>query len=335
MLTALEGAMVFNNEPVISVVQKIVDPMGIKISFDDGDAQTTELLRSKKISGVFNEPRLTTLRNVLYRAGCEFYMLTGDNKQPVNEIRIKSRNSIAENKIKYTFVMYRQIDPTNNVIPMLDFKLDSARTLFLAGSSFGSFQRTVDPSKKKVEKYVFGPESYDSTNVNNSQSAEGALPLEVGSGNQFGGAAGIKDGSDPNLTGRSDVYISRTDESNKDELSEGGKKAIDNFCKFTVLVPGLPRIRPFEAVQTIIEDNVPGISGPANVTKVEHVWNGDGGWTSTLSLRQTGGAGAAQKVSNFKTKAKAPIKQATAKKDKKAKSVAKVRDPGLGSGRKA
>ena len=129
MLTALEGAMVFNNEPVISVVQKIVDPMGIKISFDDGDAQTTELLRSKKISGVFNEPRLTTLRNVLYRAGCEFYMLTGDNKQPVNEIRIKSRNSIAENKIKYTFVMYRQIDPTNNVIPMLDFKLDSARTL--------------------------------------------------------------------------------------------------------------------------------------------------------------------------------------------------------------
>jgi hypothetical protein len=205
----------------------------------------------------------------------------------------------------------------------------------LAGSSFGSFQRTVDPSKKKVEKYVFGPESYDSTNVNNSQSAGGALPLEVGSGNQFGGAAGIKDGSDPNLTGRSDVYISRTDESNKDELSEGGKKAIDNFCKFTVLVPGLPRIRPFEAVQTIIEDNVPGISGPANVTKVEHVWNGDGGWTSTLSLRQTGGAGAAQKVSNFKTKAKAPIKQATAKKDKKAKSVAKVRDPGLGSGRKA
>ena len=160
------------------------------------------------------------------------------------------------------------------------------------------------------------------------------MPGETGSGNQFGGAAGAKDGSDPNLTGRSDVYISRTDESNKDDIAEGGKKAIDNFCKFTVVVPGLPRIRPFEAVQTIIEDDVPGISGPANVTKVEHIWNNDG-WTSTLSLRQTGGAGAAQRVSNFKVKPKAPIKQATQKKDKKAKSVAKVKDPGLGSKRKA
>lgn len=320
-LGSLEGPIVFRNEPMIDAINRLASPLGLTVTFDEGDSQTADLLSRKKVTGCFNEAKLTTIRTILFQADCDFIHLTGEGSEAKNELRVKSRKAIADGKIDFTFVLYRQIDPTNNVIPMTNFQLRSPGNLFMAGSAFGSFQRTIDPSTKKVDKIFFKPEDFDGTTLNNNNSGGGALPSDTGTGAEMKGGVGIKDASDPNLAGRSDMTLARDGVTNKDEIQSSSKAQLAAFWTADIELPGLPRLRPLTVAQVIVGDNVPGLSGPGQVNSVEHVWDSNG-WSSHIEFRQQGNFSTADKIGNFKAKASVPQKIKSDKNDKAPTSVA-------------
>lgn len=320
LLGAMEGAIIFRNEPMLDAVEKLAAPLGLTVSFDDGDTQTEALLRQKKVNGCFNEAKLTTIKTILFQADCDFMHLTGEGSEAKNEIRIKSRKAITDSKIDFTFVLYRQIDPTNNVIPIVNFALRSPGTLFMSGGAFGSFQRTVDPATKKVDKIFFTPEDFDGTSLNNNNSTGGTIPADTGDGNEFKGGVGVKDASDPNLAGRSDMTLARDGVTNKDEIQNSSREQLGNMWTAEITLPGLPRLRALTVAQVIVGDNVPGLTGPGQVNSVEHVWGGDG-WTTTIEFRQQGAFSTADKVANFRAKPSVPQK---IKNDKTNKSPTQV-----------
>jgi len=146
LLAGVEGATIFKKEPVLNAIKKLSESLDLKITFDENDTETEALLNSKFVTGAFNENKLQSIRQILYSIDCDFITHSGDDKIASSELRIKSRKAIAEGKIQYTFVMWRQIDTANNIMPMHNFSLESPRGLFLNGAAFGSLQRQLDPA---------------------------------------------------------------------------------------------------------------------------------------------------------------------------------------------
>lgn len=299
LLGTIQGVYTFENESALSVLNKLAKSIGIKIAFEKGDTETESLLTNKKITGGFNEPKLQSIKSVLHAADCFWTETTGTDAKPEAQIVVKSRKKFAEGQIEFTFVKFRQIDPSNNVIPIYDFSLGTTSNLFLAGAAFGSFQRCFNEKTKKVDTLDVSTKDIDGKSFSGSETTGGTLPSSTV---QYGkGAIGVTDPSDAEVTGSSHMAVVRDDVKNTDEIKSTTKRAVFLGPTYTLVVPGLPKLRPLSMVQVIVGDKIPGLSGVCLVSSVLHKSDG-GGWKSEIQLRQTGGLTDASLASQFSNK---------------------------------
>ena len=286
-LESFKGSIQFSDIPAIDVIRNLTKSIGLEPTFDVGDTDTKELL-NKPISVVANESRMDSIRNILFKKDC-FYITIGgdDDKQQKDQLRIKRRTKIVNSEPTHTFVLWRQINPANNVIPIYDFQLNSSGMLFLRGAAFGSFQRGIDSSSKKSIQLEVTESDIEGPAITGSDTGAGTLPTGT---KEQGGVTGIIDDSDKELTGESIPYLQRGKKhSNESEIVNTTLKAAHSGMKVNLVVPGLPSIKPLTLVQVIIGANVPGISAVYKVQKVTHIVDSNG-WTTELELLQDAGA---------------------------------------------
>jgi len=277
----------FDKENMYDAIKKLADLFGLRMTFDEDDTQTEALLRSKTYTGISSEPPLMTIMNMLMQVDCTFMLHSGDGKTPQDEMRIKSRKSINEGRIDFTFVMYRQIDPAKNVIPIYDFSLNSNGALFLPGGAFGSSQTGVDSSTKKSVKLEVNDKSNKTKALTSNDAGMGRLPAAEGS--TFGVSKGIQSiPPDVEMSGDRIPITQSGSLSNKSEIESKALTDGSLGISYTITVPGLPRLRAMRLSQVIIGDNIKGISGPGQVYTIEHRTGGDG-WVSIIDFRRQPG----------------------------------------------
>lgn len=283
LLSEIQGTSVFENQPAIDIIRTLAESIKIEVTFDASDTETESIL-SEPISLIVNEPKMQTIRNILYKFDCFFVMSSGTGKQPVSEIRIRSIKAITRDIIQYSFVTLRNIDPARNVIPIYNLSLESFGPLFSPQGSFGSFQRYVDESEKKVENVAVNPDVVENQRMTGADGAVGTLPK---SGEQFGGSSGVTDDSDPELTGSSTPAYSRGEEkTNIKEIEAATKRAAFDGLHYRLTLPGLPRLKPLVVCQVIVGDFIPGLSSAGWLQEVVHTSNNEG-WLSTVLFTQT------------------------------------------------
>lgn len=286
LLKHIQGASSFGDQPVLKVLKTLAESVNIELTFDPGDDETVSLLNNTMISGIYNEPKLQTIRNILYKLDCYWYFASGEDKEPNSEIRIKSRKSITESQVNFTFVMFRQIDPGNNIIPIYELSLESSGALFLPQGAFGSFQRGVDEGKKEVKTVAVKPEVLDSKQLTGTTASAGTLPM---SDKVAGGSTGITNDSDAELTGSSTPFYSRgTSKNNKDDIEAASKRALFGGIAYRLTLPGLPKLNMLGVAQVVIGDFVPGLSSVGWTEAITHT-SDSSGWTSVVIFRQTPG----------------------------------------------
>ena len=277
----------FENESIYDCITKLLEPYEIEITFDEDDSQTESLLQSETYSGISSEPAMMTVKNILLKVDCYFSLINGDDKQPANEIRIKSRKAVNEGKVDFTFVLYRQIDPANNVIPIYDLQIQSNGALFLPGGAFGSSQKGLDPTTKKIVKLEVNDKSNKTKGLTGSSAGMNKM---VGSS---GKVSGITNGlgtvsPDIDVSGDNIAITQRGTESNKDEIESKALTDGSLGLTYTITVPGLPRLRAIRLAQIIVGDNIKGISGLGQIYSVTHRTGSDG-WVSEIDFKRQPG----------------------------------------------
>ena len=166
----------------------------------------------------------------------------------------------------------------------------------MPGGAFGSFNRSMFTSEKRFEDYTVKGDDIDGSALSGNETSAGLLPQDDGTGSEVGGAVGIKNTSDANLTGQSLPVLQRNDGDNKMDVKSATTQASLNFLQFTLTVPGVPRLKPLKVIQIIIGDHIPGLTGPALMSSFEHIYDGSG-WTTEIEARQTGGSASAVALS--------------------------------------
>jgi hypothetical protein len=171
---------------------------------------------------------------------------------------------------KYTFVQWRQIDPGNNVFPLITFNMDSARSLFLQSRAFGTYTLGLDEKTKKAI-------TNDTTKVKDDQYNE------------------VKSNSeamkiiDKNFKGW--ITAQPTQESNE-QAQTGLNEVVTGssvYQKFTLEIYGLPHIAPLDKVNIVIGD-IAELSGMLIVNKVTHTLDSNG-WVTSLETVKIGDIG--------------------------------------------
>lgn len=301
----------FENESIFEAVQKLVKPFGIAISFDDDDTRTEELLKSKTYTGISAEPPLLTIKNILMTVDCYFSLISGDGKNANDEIRIKSRQSVNEGKIDFTFVLYRQIDPAKNVIPIYDFSLSSNGALFLPGGAFGSSQAGIDSETKDKVTLEVDDQSNRTKALSGNQA--GAFKVPEGEGKTFGVSNGINPIFDVTISGDNIPVTQSGTLSNRPEIESKALSDGTLGLFYQITVPGLPRLRAMRLAQVIIGDNIKGISGPGQIYTITHRTGSDG-WVSEIEFRRQPGLVDGASVDVRKTEPTARPTQSNSKK---------------------
>ena len=277
----------FQNKSIYECIEQLVKPYEMKISFDEDDSQTESLIKNSKYTGIVSEPPMTTIKNILLAVDCSFTLTNGDDKQPENQIRIKSRKAINEGDIDFTFVMFKQINPAENVIPIYDFQMQSNGALFLKGSVFGSSQSGVDALTKKDVKFEVTSTNNKTKALTSSKAGMNELPKKSAT------AYGIPNGiatvpTNMTVSGDSTGVNQRGTDSNMGEIESKSLGDGSLGLTFNLTVPGLPRLRAMRLAQVLIGDNVKGLSGVGQIYRVKHRTGSDG-WVSEFEFKRQPG----------------------------------------------
>lgn len=277
----------FSDSKVYDAITELIKPYGLVITFDEDDDQTENLLKDKFYSGTSAEPPMMTVKNILLQIDCYFTLTNGDGKKPGNEIRIKSRKAMNEGKIDFTFVLWRQIDPANNVIPIYDFSLQSNGALFLAGGAFGSKQTGVDSSTKKVVTLEVDDKSNKTKGLSGNKAGMNRLPGE--SQKNLGVSNGVSAiPANQKISGDNIPIVQNGTMNNKGEIESKALTDGSLGLTYNITVPGLPRLSPLRLAQVIVGDNIVGISGPGQIWKVTHRTGSDG-WVCEIEFKRQPG----------------------------------------------
>jgi len=292
ILSYIEGAFSYKNKPAYDVLKELAARVGLTIDFDPKDKVTEKELKTLKITGIWNEPKLQTIKFILHQAGCFWAETAGDDPaKPKATLKVMLRSNVPEQKVTHTFVMYRQIDPVNNIIPIFDFSFGGNTTnLFLPGAAFGTFQRSVDDKTNKVVKVkTTSKDVKKSKSMTGSDAGSGDLPVSAPQ-IDGGSAGGLQDVKDKEMTGASKMVVSSSEVSNVDEIKSSASHASNLGPIYTLLVPGLPGLRILDLVQVIVGENIPGLTSVGHIEGLTH-YSGSSGWTSQVIIRQTAGLG--------------------------------------------
>jgi hypothetical protein len=182
-------------------------------------------------------------------------------------------------KAKYTFVQWRQISLEDNIFPLVNFSVDSSRSLFLPGRSFGNRTQGLNESKK---------ESINSENdsVNNEQykQIQNASKLIA---------------QTPFEPGKTTGWISLVpNEKNVEQTIASKNETVNSssvYQKFSLETYGLADIAPLDQVNLIVGD-IEAFTGVLSINSVTHVLNGEG-WKTTMEATKIQDASASEELS--------------------------------------
>lgn len=292
ILSYVEGVNSYKNKPALDVLTELAGKAGLILDYDEKDNVTEKALKKLKITGVWNEPKFQTIKFILHQVGCYWTETAGDDPtKPKATLKVMLRSNTPEQKIIYTFVMYRQIDPTNNIIPIFDFNFGGySGNLFAPGAVFGTFQRCIDEKTNKVVKVKTTPKDVQESKTTSGSGAGSGAPPKSAPQIDGGGAGGLTDTADKELTGASKIAVMNSEASNIDEIKSSASHASQLGPIYTLLVPGLPRLKTHALAQVIVGENIPGLTSVGQITSVTHM-SGSDGWTSQVIIRQTAGLG--------------------------------------------
>jgi hypothetical protein len=292
ILSFVEGAFSYKNKPALDVLTELAAKAGLVLDYDEKDKVTKAALKKLKITGVWNEPKFQTIKFILHQVGCYWTETAGDDPtKPKATLKIMLRSNTAEQKVIYTFVMYRQIDPTNNIIPIFDFSFGGySGNLFSPGAAFGTFQRCINEKTNKVVKIKTGIKDVKKSKTLSGSGAGSGAPPKSAPQIDGGGAGGLVDTKDKEIAGASKIAVMNSEASNVDEIKSSQSHASQLGPIYTLLVPGLPRLKTHALAQVIVGENIPGLTSVGQITSVTHLSNADG-WTSQVIIRQTAGLG--------------------------------------------
>lgn len=173
---------------------------------------------------------------------------------------------------KYTFVQWRQVDPGNNVFPLISFNMDSARSLFLQGRAFGNYTLGMNEKTKLL--------------VNNDNIKEKVKDDQYDDVKNQSKAMQIVD---KNFKG----WITATPTQESTEQVQTGLNEVVTgssvYQKFTLETYGLPHILPLDKVNILIGD-IAELSGMLIVNKVTHTLDSNG-WVTSLETVKIGDIG--------------------------------------------
>lgn len=170
---------------------------------------------------------------------------------------------------KYTFVQWRQIDPANNVFPLISFNMDSARSLFLQGRAFGNFtlglnEKTKEALNNDNIKETVKDDKYDE--IKNNADAMKIIDKDY---KGWITAAPTQVSTEQVKTGMNEVVTGSS-----------------TFQKFSLEIPGIPYIAPLDKINILIGD-ILELSGVLIVNKVGHILDSQG-WVTSLEAVKIG-----------------------------------------------
>lgn len=300
LLNQIEGTHVFKDKPLYEVITEIAKQSGTKIVIESGDSETLEWLKSKNVTGAYNDVESALIKRLLKEADCVFVVDSGTEKQPQEQIRIRKRSSIASSDIRHTFVVWRQPDVDSGQYPVLSLNVDGFASLFTPGAIFGTQFNAFDTSKKKVETSFFGADD-EVDKASPSKTSVGSLPESSGDGVSVGGANGLIGVDATKTAGASMAVMQTADANTKNESESNSRESFTNSVKMRFTVPGIPDLRPMIVSQIIFGDNYPGLSGPGIINSIEHISDSDGWKTEVMFNRSDSITTAAKKTGFIKS----------------------------------
>lgn len=238
----------------LSAVKTIASDNGVEISVSD---KAKEIMETTKIE--FNENCFPNdaIKSIIFRylstiiTFRDDYDLSNGNKRT---IFLSTAEENDAKKPKYQFVLYREIDPSNNIIPMYNYSY-SGYEFFLNGNAFGVGYKGYDRDSKKE------PES-DSVIIEEKSTIK---PSD-------------KDGTSATFS----VYKDNKNSNKPDAINAAdGRKT--GYIKVSFDIPGIPDVFPDDNVSINILDRVPDLSGLFRVNKVSHKW--DGTWITSIDAQ--------------------------------------------------
>jgi len=251
-----------------------------EVIFDSIDAETQTALKNKKLKPhMRQETPFDTIKWALAQEGCMFSIginpLEGKEKDKKgNAILIRKLSALFNQQSKYAFYQWRNPDYSSDItqVPCFNFSIESGRSLFFNGFSFGTYRLGEDSFKKKVivpEELKTQPITEIDPNNTTGLKADTKATLKLG---RF---TPVREDTEEGKSATSDI--------DKSEI----EKQLVNFQKFAIEVPGIPNLAPMDLVDLLIGD-IDEFSGKMLVTGVTHTFDSSG-WNTSIEARKTGG----------------------------------------------
>ena len=249
------------------LIQACCDLIGYSFSIKKSHRESVNEKLNQKISPkIMRDTPFNMIRWALGQVRCSFH----DDPIEKNAIVIVSMDVSAfqPEEPKITLVQWRQIDPDNNVYPIIDYNLNSNVSLFLTGRSFGNYKLGSD-EKRKVSSNNDLIES-DPTKENQVDTSKTTKRIDN---------SVLRPGiTVPNYTQESKEQSNLAD--------SDGTIGSAQFQKYMLTIFGIPNIGMLDQVNVLIGD-IQELSGVVLVTKVEHTLD-EGGWITSLEGTVTG-----------------------------------------------
>lgn len=272
----------FLGKTVGDVVSTCLDLIGYTKTEKDGHSSS---INKKFLEKVIDQSKVDTPFAVLKWALGLYNLSFTEDLKVQNQIVIYDTeiSHFTSEQAKYTFVQWRQIDLENNIFPLTNFSVDSAKSLFLSGRAFGNSTQGLNELQKKI---------IDSNNdpVNNDMEKQIVKASKL-----------ISD--DPKLKG----FVSFMPTQNSTEQTQTSKNQVvvgsSVYQKFTLETYGLSDIAPLDQVNLIIGD-IQEFTGVLTVTKVTHTMDMLG-WSTSMEATKI--ADMSQEISEIMGLPSAPV----------------------------
>lgn len=247
------------------IVNGVLGLVGMEYSIAEGHSgDVNSALNTKATPRNLKESPFQTLKWALGLGRIRFY----ENPEKEKSIVLyKEDTALKKPKTpKYTFVVYKQVNPEENVYPCYSFSMTGNKLLFMKSGSFGNYNAGIledtkrkSLTDKKSDKDLKELERSSSTikPIDNSKAIPGFLtPV-------------IDDSEESKQAGKNEVAAS-----------------VAKFQRIQMTVPGLPDLFPLQSINIEVGD-VKELTAVALITGVTHSF-GSESWTTELETVITG-----------------------------------------------
>lgn len=289
-LASVDTTDAFEEEPLSSIVEKIVGQVGGTVEFTtQASARASSILMTRNQ----NDNSKAFLNQILTEHNFKFWESGGTAKNPTPVLMVDDLAGISNGEVKFTIRMYGQINVSEKIYPMESFDTDITH-IFVAGGFFGSKTTNLRTEDKEVikEKQDIGTFKKNIKDSGNTIAGE-HRPGKPTKGGPTDGPTTI---SDESMAGKR--YMTTVIEENDKEPNEIVKSQthddIAGALNVTVTCPLIPEAVPNSLVKVEIYTGNPGnpifrtISGVYRIKVVRHTVSDSGGTTEMELYRGIG-----------------------------------------------